>query len=171
MKELAKDVKSLFESATSEERRFFMRAPTLVSIEKGINNFEKFSKDGKIVGRRMGMGEVGMAGKSVAGYHSFVVMENAKATPYERKNIDMGDGLDYVYVKKLFVHPDFRRQGVGNELIENVLALSKSLEKHCIIDVDINNYSMNNILSQYEFRDDFNWNTPDGRKMIRFYCD
>ena len=171
MKKLIKEVKGLFEFATPEERRFFMKAPSLASIEKSINNFEKFSKDGKIIGRRMGVGEVGMHDKTVAGYHSFIIMENASATPYERKNVDMGKGLDYVYSKKLFVHPDFRSMGIGTGLLENALTLAEKLGKHYIVDVEKNNYLMANLLSQYEFQSDFNWSAPDGRKMIRFYRD
>lgn len=171
MTKLMDDVKGLFESATSQERRFFMKAPSLSSIEKGLDNFEKFSADGKIVGRRMIMGQVGMVDGHVVGYNSFVVMDNARATPYERKNMDMGNGLDYVWAKKLFVHPDFRGQGIGIEFVENVLNLSGKLGKHCILDLDVENYLMGNILSQYEFSQDFNWSAPDGRKMTRFYHD
>ena len=171
MKKIAEDIRGLFDSSTPQERLFYRNAPSLSSVEKEINNFEKFSKDGIIVGRRMGMGQVGMFDEDVAGYHSFVIMENASATPYERKHMDMGTGLNYIYSKKIFVHPDFRNQGIGSGLIEDVLDLSKKIKKDCIIDVDVANFDMINILSQYEFDLDFNWSAPRRVKMNRYYRD
>lgn len=171
MEKLAEDIRDLFSCATPQERRFFRRVPSLSSIEKEISNFEKFSEDGKIIGRRMGMGQVGMIDGHVAGYHSFVIMENARATLYERKNIDMGNDLNYVYSKKLFVHPDFRNQGIGGGFIQDVLSLSEKLGKHYIADVDINNYLMINLFSQHELQNDFTWKTPRDVEMVRFYRD
>ena len=171
MRKVVEDVSGLFRFATSEERRFFGKAPSLANIEKEINNFELFSREGKRGSGRIGMGEACLNNDEVVGYHSFIVMENARATPYEREFMDMGSGLNYVFSKKLFVHPEYRGKGIGSRLMGNALDLSKELGKHHIIDVEVDNYSMVNILNQHEFQNDFAWDNRKGVKMLRFYHD
>ena len=166
---LADDVKGLFSFADSEERRFFRRAPTLKSIEKGFENFELLSKESKVLGRRVNMGEVKMFDNLVVGYHAFSVLDNASATKCERDYMDMGKGLNYVFSKKIFVHSDYRGRGFGSDFIRGALDLSEKLGKHYIIDVDEDNYSMVNILNQFGIEIDSRWKDSKGIEMIRFY--
>ena len=168
MKKVSKEIRSLFNEATPEERRFLRGIPSLDNIEKKVENFNKFIKTNKITGRRVGMGEVGMIGKKVAGYHTFTVMNDANATPYERKFMDMGSKLNYVHSKKLFIHPEYRGRGVATKLVRNALGIAKKLQKQCIFDVEESNYHMANILSRCEFQSDFNWTTPKKIEMTRF---
>lgn len=169
MTEQAKKVKDLLSLASKDDMLHLIRRPSIQQISKELINYEQYIRDGTLHGRKINMAELYENEGDVIGYNSFTIMQNAKATPYERDNIDMGDDLNYFYFKKLFVHPEFRDQGIGTEMIANGLGLAKKLGKHSIIDVQKDNYLMMNVLEKNNFYSDFNWVTPKGVKMTRFF--
>jgi len=171
MSDKAKSVKELFQTASPQDIYFLKRRPSLNQISKEILNFEQHLRDGTLAGKRINMGEIYSLENEVIAYNSFTIMQNATATPSERKYIDMGAGLKDIYFKTLYIHPAHRNENIGMKLIGNNLDLAKKLEKHCIADVDKNDYKKINILLQHEFEEDFNWTDAKGHNMIRFFHD
>lgn len=169
MTNLPFEVKTLLNLANEKERFFLGRRPSIDQISKEFNNYKKFMESKSFFNPRIKMAEASMDGEKVIGYNSFTIMQDAKATPYERKFIDMGDGLNYIYLNKIFVHPDYRKKNVCSNLIKNKLDLGSKLDKHVIFDVNKDHYRLINNLLQLEFSEDFRWETPKKIEMVRFF--
>jgi GNAT superfamily N-acetyltransferase len=169
MDDLSENVKKLFSTASKQDIFFLRRRPTLTQISKAILNFDKYIKEGTLKGRRINMGEIEVINDNIVVYNAFTIMQNANATPYEKKFIDMGSGLNLIYSSQLYVHPEHRGKGIGTKLIKHNLDLARKLGKHSIIDAHKNNYKMINILLQHEFEEDFSWVDSKGLQMIRYF--
>lgn len=171
MNDLEKLTKKLFQETNKEDKYFLGRAPSINNISKEIKNYNSYKDNAELKGRRINMGEVIIDNLEVIGYNSFVITNNARATATEKKYMDMGNKLNYFHQKKILVEEDHREKGIGTKFIKDNLEIAKKLNKHYIMDVERNNYNMINILSQYEFEEDFNWTDSKGREMIRFFHD
>lgn len=169
MSELTKSIIDLLKTANEKEKISIGKNPSTKEIILGFENFKTFNKMESLPNGRNFMNEIYKIDEVIVGYNSFFVFNNAKATGYEREFIDMGNGLDYVYFKKIFVHPDFREQGIGSMFVQNNLDIAEFLGKHSIIDIEKNNYRMSNILLNQNFQEDFNWIAKNGLKMVRYF--
>ena len=169
MDNLSERVKELLNLADLQDRYFLHRRPSLNQISKGLANFENFINNKVLEGKRINMSKIYSLEDDIVGYNAFTVMQNAIPTSYEKNFMDMGNNLNYIHLKQLFVHPDFRGQGIGTELLKNNLEFAEKLDKHCIIDVEKDNYKMINILTGQGFSGDYRWESRSGKHMIRFF--
>ncbi len=171
MNNLSESVKELLNTADSKDMYFLGRRPSIKQIYNELTNFENFDKNNISNKSRTNMGTTCSLDDRVVGYNSFTIMQNASPTPYEKKALDMGSNLNYFYLRKLFVHPDFRSQGIGTKFIKQNMKLAKGIDKHCIADIEKNNYNMINILIAQGFNEDYNWESWNGKNMVRFFHD
>lgn len=169
MKDLGESVKELLNTASKKDKYFLGRNPSLKHINKELLNFELIQYGDTPIGSRINAAETKIVDNSVIGYNSFMLMNKARATPYEREFIDMGNGLDYFYFKKIFVHPEFRKKGIATEFIKNNLNVATKFEKHSIADVEKDNYVIANILLNHNFQEDYSWVARNGMKMVRYF--
>lgn len=169
MEKLQQSLENLFKTASEQEKLFLGKNKPIKKILDEIKNYEEFLKNKLLDKSRTNLSQIYLSKEKIVGYNSFIILENAYATPYEREYIDMGKKLNYFYFKKIFVHPNYRDKGIGKELIESNLNLAKNLEKHSIIDANKDNYKFINLLLQFEFQEDFTWETPNKAKMVRFF--
>lgn len=171
MEELVGQVKKLFTYATPQEKHFLRGVPRKDNIKKEIENFHKVSESSRVPARRVAVGDIIMDNERVVGYHEFTIMDKANATPYERENLNMGNGLNDFYSRRLFVHPDSRGKNLGQKMMKRALSLAHDVGKHYIVNAERDNYHLVNVLSDCGFEPDFTWNTPKGVEMTRFYHD
>jgi len=164
-------VLELLKTIDKKDKLFLGKNPSLKEITQEMDNFKKYDSNGEINGLRVHLGEIYILDNKVVGYNSFIVFNNAKPTEYEKKIIDMGNGLNYFYFKKLYVHPENREKGICSKFVEKNLEIASKLDKHSIIDVNRENYKIINILSKFDFQEDFDWTNPKGNKMVRFFHD
>lgn len=171
MENLPNLVLELFKKMDKKDKIFLGRNPSLKEITKEISNFDKYLFGENLTDSRIHLGEAHILNNKVVGYNSFIILNNAKPTEYENKIIDMGKGLNYFYFKKLYVHPENREKGICSKFVEKNLEIASKLDKHSIIDINRENYKIINILSKFDFQEDFDWTSPQGNKMVRFFHD
>ncbi|OYT36505.1 hypothetical protein B6U91_01020 [Candidatus Pacearchaeota archaeon ex4484_71] len=169
MKEIAWAIKNMLDLAEREDLKFFGRRPSMSRILRELENFERYKKTNTFQKGRTPLALIFPFNEEIVGYCSFLILDNARATPHEKEFIDMGNGLNYLYFKKLFVHPEYRRKGMGNKLVESGLKIASEIHKYPIVDLDKDDYISTNIFMSHGFREDYRWISRTGREMIRFF--
>ena len=168
MKDLGNDVRNMFLNLASNEKNFFGGVPYSEDLDREIRNYEKYFSGEMPSRKRICMGMIFFGDKkNILGYTSFTIMNNSPPTSYEKEFIGLKENLNYLQLKKLFVHPLHRKKGIGSKLIEDRLEIAMTFEKDVVCDVKKENKKIISLLKSKGLLESFYWKTSKGTEMIR----
>jgi ribosomal protein S18 acetylase RimI-like enzyme len=155
-----------FQGLSDEDMFFLGKIPYSINLERELRNYKSFLAGGLPNRSRVNMGKPYLFENNIVGYISFAIIQNANPTKYEREFIGLDEKLNYLYLKKLAIDSNFRKN-VGSELIKSSLSLSRQLNKNCICDVRSKNTNIIKLLSKKGFEEYFSWEAKDNSNVIR----
>lgn len=161
-------VMDLFLSLDSIDKNFLGGIPHSINIERQLNNYKLYLKNGLPTRSRVNIGKVLIEDDMVLGYSSFTVIKNANPTIYEKEFIGLDGKLNYLQFKGLLINPDFREQGLGLEFGKYRLGIAEKLELPVVCDIKVANEKNYKLLKKQGFKESFNWKNQKGTAMIRF---
>lgn len=171
-------VRKLF-TEDQETRRAFGGPPYTEDLVAELLNGRRFY--GKILDMerkriRLGhaiysSGENAIAGTDPLAYIGISIVNQAPVLAYERKHVwgnRHPQTVDGIFIRRLVVRKNARRNGHARSLLKETLALANKLKKRLYCDTKSNNIAMRELAESVGGKANMFWLTPSKTLMVRY---
>ena len=166
---IGEKVRNLCKELSREQQMFLGGPPFSSEINKEIENFERYNKEGLPARKRISLGIPEFDNDNhIIGYQSTTIILDANPTMYEKEYLHLEQSLRYAQLKKIFVHPNHQGSNIAGIMLNESLGFADEFDIDWVTDVKTSNTRMIHFLAKHGIIEHYLWMTAKDTPMYRF---